>query len=350
MYAVEVREDGRIMLHHAQTGAPLEEQTRNMLRTFGSVDALLRECKDSPARDLREFALWSSRVETAKARKWKAELALSSATQELEKLQHRMKDYSYAETKAMGCIAQVLWDSEDLENPKTGNEFFTPEDAKTTYDSLCELHRDEIDKQRKEWWGGPKEYPISFDDFFNMSHGVCEDASEFLDDLISEEEEDVEMDDSDYWKDKQDANFWMQQSPEYQKSRDRKKADFLLAVLNYYLEGSGNPNVEHFTIKAGGMFNGRHKDYTITGDNKGGFKVVNDNKRRVGKNPLLKQYVEFYLDGCSGDEIRRIANGETDEELLADFKPGKRDHELALRYLRLAARYVTQHYKLETFG
>ena len=70
----------------------------------------------------------------------------------------------------------------------------------------------------------------------------------------------------------------------------------------------------------------------------------------MSKNTLLKQYVEFYLDGCSGDEIRRIANGETDDELLADFKPGKRDYELALCYLRMAAKYVMQHYKLETFG
>ena len=69
----------------------------------------------------------------------------------------------------------------------------------------------------------------------------------------------------------------------------------------------------------------------------------------MSKNTLLKQYVEFYLDGCSGDEIHRIANGETDKELLADFKPEQRDYELALRYLRLAARYVEQHYKLETF-
>lgn len=70
----------------------------------------------------------------------------------------------------------------------------------------------------------------------------------------------------------------------------------------------------------------------------------------MGKNILLKQYVEFYLDGCSGDEIRRIANGETDEELLKDFKPGQRDYELALRYLRLGARFASKHYKLETFG
>jgi hypothetical protein len=39
----------------------------------------------------------------------------------------------------------------------------------------------------------------------------------------------------------------------------------------------------------------------------------------MARNILLKQYVEFYLDGCTGDEIRRIANGETDKELLKDF-------------------------------
>ena len=68
------------------------------------------------------------------------------------------------------------------------------------------------------------------------------------------------------------------------------------------------------------------------------------------KNLILKEYIKFYIDGCTGDEIRRIANGETSEELLADFKPGQHDYKLALRYLRLAARYVVQHFKLETFG
>ena len=351
MYPVEVREDGSIMLHHAQTGEPLKQQTANMIRTFGSVDALLKSCKESPAHDLNEFSKWASKVESAKGRKMKAEAMLNAAEYELKKLQHRVKNYSYAETKAMGCIAQVDWDGETLENPKTGNEFFTPEDAKATYESLYEQDREEIEKQRKEWWGGPKDYPISFDDYFRMNHEVCEDASDFLDDLVEEEREDgTDVDERDYWNERQNIDFWLRQSPEFEKFHSRKKGNFLLAVLNYYLEGSGNPYVEHFSIKASGLFNGKHKEYTITGDDKGGFKVVNDNKRSVGKNPLLKQYIEFYLDGCSGDEIRRIAEGDTSEELLKDFKPGARDYELGIRYLRLAARYVVRNYKLETFG
>ena len=68
------------------------------------------------------------------------------------------------------------------------------------------------------------------------------------------------------------------------------------------------------------------------------------------KNNLLKQYVEFYLDGCTGDEIRRIADGETDGDLLDDFKPGASQYELAYRYLRFAARYAVRNYKLETFN
>ena len=69
----------------------------------------------------------------------------------------------------------------------------------------------------------------------------------------------------------------------------------------------------------------------------------------MAKNILLKQYVEFYLDGCTGDEIRRIANGEIGSDLLDEFKPGTSQYELAYRYLRLAARYVVRNYKLETF-
>lgn len=71
--------------------------------------------------------------------------------------------------------------------------------------------------------------------------------------------------------------------------------------------------------------------------------------RSKGSNILLKQYCEFFLDGCSGEEIRMIANGETGEELLKDFKPEPNERELALRYLRLAARYVTKNYNLDTF-
>ena len=68
------------------------------------------------------------------------------------------------------------------------------------------------------------------------------------------------------------------------------------------------------------------------------------------KHRTLKYYCEFFIDGCSGDEIRRIAEGDTSEELLKDFKPGMRDYELGIRYLRLAARYVVKNCKLETFG
>lgn len=69
----------------------------------------------------------------------------------------------------------------------------------------------------------------------------------------------------------------------------------------------------------------------------------------MAKNTLLKQYCEFFLDGCTGDEIQRIANGEKGGDLLEDFKPGADQYELAYRYLRLSARYVVKNYKLETF-
>ena len=73
-------------------------------------------------------------------------------------------------------------------------------------------------------------------------------------------------------------------------------------------------------------------------------------KKPKVSNPLLKQEIEFFLDGCSGDEIRSIANGNPDAETLDAFKPEPSERELALRYLRLAARYVMRNYKLETFG
>ena len=62
--------------------------------------------------------------------------------------------------------------------------------------------------------------------------------------------------------------------------------------------------------------------------------------------PVLSGFLNRKM---AGDEIRRIANGETDGDLLDEFKPGASQYELAYRYLRLAARYVVRNYKLETF-
>ena len=276
MYPVKVREDGSVVLCDPRNGKALEQQTKSISSKFGgNTEAILSICKDSPARDLKEFSVWARKIETARAKKMQAEVDLQSANMELKKLENRVKDYSYAETKAMGCIAQVDWDGETLENPKTGNEFFTPEDAKAILDSLYEQHREEIEKQRKEWWGGPKEYPISFDDYFRMSNNVCEDASEFLDDLIAEEEDDEWEPSMDFSQD-----YWLRRTSEFQEFHSRKKGGFLLAVLNYYLEGSGNPCVEQFEVKVSGMFNGTHKEYAITGNDKGGFELARTDKER----------------------------------------------------------------------
>lgn len=58
-YPVVVQEDGSIMLHDARTGKPLEGLTKEMLRLNKGADSLLQKCKESPASDLKEFAVWS---------------------------------------------------------------------------------------------------------------------------------------------------------------------------------------------------------------------------------------------------------------------------------------------------
>lgn len=98
---------------------------------------------------------------------------------------------TYKETKEMGCTDIVYWKSEPQTNPKTGNEFFTPEDAKSLFVKLKEEHAKEIEEELNDiiFKHNISEDEDEFDAeyYWKIDNYIWEDAAN-LDDLIQEEE------------------------------------------------------------------------------------------------------------------------------------------------------------------
>ena len=98
---------------------------------------------------------------------------------------------TYKETKEMGCTDIVYWKSEPQTNPKTGNEFFTPEDAKSLFVKLKEEHAKEIEEELNDiiFKHNISEDEDEFDAeyYWNIDNYIWQDAAN-LDDLIQEEE------------------------------------------------------------------------------------------------------------------------------------------------------------------
>lgn len=91
---------------------------------------------------------------------------------------------TYKEAKEMGCTDMVCWNNECVINPKTGNEFFTPEDARTTFQNLMFENAVEIEEMRKEY--NEADDIMDFDEFFRVDHYINENAPQ-LDDFIDDE-------------------------------------------------------------------------------------------------------------------------------------------------------------------
>jgi len=89
---------------------------------------------------------------------------------------------TYKETKEMGCTDMVYWDNEPVINPKTGNEFFSPSDAKIAFQRLMAENKETIDEDRLN--SDDKE---QFEEVFKVTHYVNEYAPQ-LDDFIDDEE------------------------------------------------------------------------------------------------------------------------------------------------------------------
>lgn len=145
IFPVEVKADGSIMLYDVKTGKPLEAQTAAMVRTFiGGTKAILEKCKESPAQTMEEMQKWVAMVDEAQQQVWKAEADLARAKQRIDMLRHRMKNYTARECKELGWTTVIRWDGEYIENPKTGNIYFEPEDGKKYYERLKEKFADKI--------------------------------------------------------------------------------------------------------------------------------------------------------------------------------------------------------------
>lgn len=250
--------DGNLVVWDLTCMKPLKNNI-SVVQPWGTEENFYNNaCTESPAQTLEEMRIWKRNIDDAMARKRQAEMDLAQAEHDLEKLEHRVKDFSYAETKAMGCTYQLEWDNEYVTNPKTGNEFWTEEDAKAKYWELNEQNKEKIEREREEWGGDDDpDNPISFDDYFRNGNDFV-DASDYLDDLIEEEEQGV-------FDSYGDDDYWLRRSPEYKRFKDKRNSGFLTAVLNFYLAGSGNPHVEHFEIKTRGYHNGQPKEFTLTG-------------------------------------------------------------------------------------
>jgi hypothetical protein len=172
-----------------RNGKPLQKHTDNLLHSFGedSVKKFLKRCTELNVHSLTELLDWQNQYEKLSFDISLAERNLYEAKKELYSFLYPIK--TYLETKAMGCTDIVYWNYEPIENPKTRNEFFTPEDAKATLNSMKreyeeKYHDNLIEKERLQSEGINLHFPGEID----MESCYIWDAGDYLDDLIDQEE------------------------------------------------------------------------------------------------------------------------------------------------------------------
>jgi hypothetical protein len=134
------------------------------------------------------------------------ECKLSKAENEVRRCKKDLADFlnprlTYLETREMGCTDMVCWNYEFVINPKTGNAFFTPEDAKETFKKLMTKNAKEIAKMREDFEEEMAELRrqfardglrtpewMDFNKEFSIDHYINENAPE-LDDFVNDEKE-----------------------------------------------------------------------------------------------------------------------------------------------------------------
>lgn len=262
IHPVKMKEDGTLVIYNLATMQPFKNNIA-FTRPWGCSDKNFYEnaCVESPAKTLEEMRKWADKIADARARKLQAEFELAEAERELEMLEMRVENYSYARTKEEGLTWRVWFNHEHLINPKTGNEFFSEEDAKAVYWEQIKTHKQEI-----EYNGWREDVDFSLDE-----------SEDYLDDCVTDEE------DGAFDSSNEPPYYYLRHSPEYRKFHDRKRGDFMQAVLDFYLTGTNFPSVEQYEIKASGIFNGKQKQYTITGNDKGRFEIIRPDKKRRAK-------------------------------------------------------------------
>lgn len=184
-YPILKNENGNVMVYDRETVKPLPQFTDKLLRDKlilekEQIEQFFAECVEVKVNSIDELCVWLNKYDKLLLEKRKAEDALRVADLNLVKILKEetykypdLKKLSYAETKAMGCTDIVYWNSEPVTNPETGNEFFTPEDAKKVFETLKKEHADEIEDE--------------FDDTWTASNYIWENSAH-LEDLVWEEE------------------------------------------------------------------------------------------------------------------------------------------------------------------
>jgi hypothetical protein len=185
---VVMNENGIITIFNRK-GKPLQKFTDNLLHSFDkdSVKRFLKRCTEVNVQSLTELLDWINLYDKLSLNVSLAECNLNEAKKELYSFLYPVK--TYVETKAMGCTDIVYWNYEPVENPKTRNEFFTPEDAIATLNSKKreyeEMYHDELmEKERLQADGGD----LRFCGETDMESCYIWDAADYLDDLIDLEE------------------------------------------------------------------------------------------------------------------------------------------------------------------
>lgn len=182
--------NGDYTIFNQRSRKPLQSFTDKLIHSFGKNGRQIFEnhCTVARVKSLDDLFDRMDKADKLLEIVIHAENELREAKEKIRSLLYPV--LSYTETKAMGCTDIVYWDGEPQTNPKTGNEFFAPEDAKILFASLKAEKAKEIAEKLREI---VLEHNISEDEdefdaeyYWNLDNYIWEEAAN-LDDLIDEE-------------------------------------------------------------------------------------------------------------------------------------------------------------------
>lgn len=200
-YPIVKNGEGNFMIYDRKSKRPLPQATKKLLHDLhiyekSQMEQFEGRLIEVKVDSLDDLCVWLDKYDKAVLEKKAAEAALSTANYHLKKLLTEDTNMypspiSYAETKSIGCTDIVYWKSEPQINPKTGNEFFTPEDAKILFAKLKEEHAEEIEEELNAYKSkhNISENYAEFDaeEYWKTDNYIWEEAA-LLDDKIFEEE------------------------------------------------------------------------------------------------------------------------------------------------------------------
>lgn len=183
-YPVVKNEKGVFMVYDRKDKRLLPQFTDKLLHDNGihekgQLELFEMKCVEVKVNSIDDLCAWlerydkiSSEIKNAEETLHIAKNILHNMLKENTYMYPDVQRITYAETKAMGCTDIVYRNDEQMINPKTGNEFFAPEDAKKTFETIKKEHAGEIENEFNEVW--------------TASNYIWEEA-DLLDDLIMEE-------------------------------------------------------------------------------------------------------------------------------------------------------------------